>query len=41
VRDVEPVYRACERLRPLLGWLAEHVAVTPSGQAGTKKARPL
>jgi len=24
VRDVEPVYRACERLRPLLGWLAEH-----------------
>jgi Conserved hypothetical protein (DUF2461) len=26
VRDVEPVYRACERLRPLLGWLAEHTA---------------
>jgi uncharacterized protein (DUF2461 family) len=25
VRDVEPVYRACERLRPLLGWLAEAV----------------
>ncbi|HEX6931051.1 MAG TPA: DUF2461 family protein [Streptosporangiaceae bacterium] len=24
VRDVEPVYRACERLRPLLAWLAEH-----------------
>jgi len=24
VRDVEPVHRACERLRPLLGWLAEH-----------------
>lgn len=23
VRDVEPVYRACERLRPLLAWLAE------------------
>ena len=23
VRDVEPVYRACERLRPLLGWLAD------------------
>jgi uncharacterized protein (DUF2461 family) len=41
VRDVEPVYRACERLRPLLGWLAEHVAVPPPGQAGTKKARPL
>jgi uncharacterized protein (DUF2461 family) len=28
VHDVEPVYRACERLRPLLGWLAEHVAVS-------------
>ena len=24
VRDVGPVHRACERLRPLLGWLAEH-----------------
>jgi Conserved hypothetical protein (DUF2461) len=31
VRDVEPVYRACERLRPLLGWLAEHTAVAPDG----------
>jgi uncharacterized protein (DUF2461 family) len=29
VRDVEPVYRACERLRPLLGWLAEHTVVAP------------
>ncbi|HEX2317461.1 MAG TPA: DUF2461 family protein [Streptosporangiaceae bacterium] len=27
VRDVEPVYRVCEQLRPLLGWLAEHAAV--------------
>ena len=26
VGDVEPVYRACQRLRPLLGWLAEHTA---------------
>jgi hypothetical protein len=26
VRDVEPVYRACERLRPLLVWFAEHTA---------------
>ena len=26
VRDVEPVYRACERLRPLLTWLAGHAA---------------
>ena len=27
VCDVEPVYRACERLRPLLDWLAEHTVV--------------
>jgi hypothetical protein len=27
VRDVEPVYRACERLRPLLGWFAGHLVV--------------
>lgn len=26
VHDVEPVYRACERLRPLLNWLAENTA---------------
>lgn len=26
VRDVDPVYRVCERLRPLLGWLAKHTA---------------
>ncbi len=24
VRDVEPVYRACERLRPLLDWFNDH-----------------
>jgi uncharacterized protein (DUF2461 family) len=29
LRDVEPVYRACERLRPLLEWLAEHTVVAP------------
>jgi hypothetical protein len=29
VRDVEPVYRACERLRPLLGWLAEYTVAGP------------
>jgi uncharacterized protein (DUF2461 family) len=29
VRDVEPVYGACERLRPLLGWLAGHTAAAP------------
>jgi uncharacterized protein (DUF2461 family) len=28
VRGVEPVYRACERLRPLLEWFAGHVAAT-------------
>ncbi len=26
VHDVGPVYRACERLRPLLGWLTGHAA---------------
>jgi hypothetical protein len=29
VGDVEPAYQACERLRPLLVWLAEHVVVAP------------
>jgi hypothetical protein len=33
VRDVEPVLGACERLRPLIGWLTEHVAVS-SQRAG-------
>ena len=32
VRDVGPVYRACERLRPLLAWLAEHTAAAPAYQ---------
>ena len=27
VRDVEPVYRACEQLRPLLYWFSEHLVV--------------
>jgi hypothetical protein len=27
--DAEPVYRTCERLRPLLGWLASHTAAGP------------
>jgi hypothetical protein len=31
VLDVEPVFRACERLRPLLDWLAEHTVVAPEG----------
>lgn len=29
VRDVEPVYCACERLRPLLGWFASHLVGAP------------
>jgi uncharacterized protein (DUF2461 family) len=29
VRGAEPVYRICERLRPLLGWLAAHTAAAP------------
>jgi hypothetical protein len=29
VRGVEPVYQTCERLRPLLGWFAEHTAAAP------------
>lgn len=29
LRDVEPVYRTCERLRPLLDWLAEHTVLAP------------
>jgi uncharacterized protein (DUF2461 family) len=32
VRDIEPVYRACERLRPLLDWLAEHTVVALHGR---------
>jgi uncharacterized protein (DUF2461 family) len=34
VRDVEPVYRGCERVRPLLGWLAEHVVAAPQDLLG-------
>ena len=29
IRDAEPVYNACERLRPLLSWLATHTAASP------------
>jgi uncharacterized protein (DUF2461 family) len=32
VLDVDPVYRACERLRPLLDWLAGHTLVAPEGR---------
>ncbi len=33
VRDVGPAYRACERLRPLLAWLAEYTAAAPEAEA--------
>jgi uncharacterized protein (DUF2461 family) len=39
VRDVEPVYRACEKVRPLLGWLAEHVVAPPPGATGAPGPR--
>jgi uncharacterized protein (DUF2461 family) len=29
LHDVEPVYRACERLRPLLDWLSRHAVAAP------------
>lgn len=32
-RDVKPVYEACERLRPLLGWLTDHLAAPESDSA--------
>jgi uncharacterized protein (DUF2461 family) len=32
VPDVEPVHRACERLRPLLSWLAEHTIATQQAE---------
>jgi hypothetical protein len=41
VRDVEPVYRACERLRPLLGWLAERTVATQQAEAaGSRSGQP-
>ena len=39
VRDVEPVYQACERLRPLLAWLTEHTAVAPEDAEVAADAR--
>jgi hypothetical protein len=30
VCDAGPVYRVCERLRPLLGWLTRYTAATPA-----------
>jgi uncharacterized protein (DUF2461 family) len=39
LRDVEPVYRACEQLRPLLGWLSAHVLVAPQRAAVAVNSR--
>jgi hypothetical protein len=30
-RDVKPVYEACERMRPLLGWLTDHLPAPDPG----------
>jgi uncharacterized protein (DUF2461 family) len=38
IRDVEPVYRACERLRPLLEWLIEQAVAAPQGQGAAAAA---
>jgi hypothetical protein len=32
VPDVEPAYNACERLRPLLEWLAKHTIIGTGGE---------
>jgi hypothetical protein len=39
IHDVQPVCRACERLRPLLTWLAEHAAAAPEAAQATTAAR--
>jgi uncharacterized protein (DUF2461 family) len=39
VRDIEPVYRASERLRPLLEWLADHAVPIPQGPGSATPAR--
>jgi hypothetical protein len=39
LRDVDPVYRACEQLRPLLCWLSEHVLVAPQRAAVAVNSR--
>lgn len=39
VRDAEPVYRACERLRPLLEWLTEQLVAAPQGPGAATNRR--
>jgi Conserved hypothetical protein (DUF2461) len=41
LRDVEPAYLACERLRPLLDWLARHTAVAQRAEGPAGRAEPL
>jgi uncharacterized protein (DUF2461 family) len=38
IRNVEPVYRACERLRPLLEWLTEQAVAAPQGPGAAAAA---
>jgi hypothetical protein len=40
IHDVQPVYHACERLRPLLTWLAEHTAAAPEAARATTATPP-
>lgn len=40
IHDVQPVYPACERLRPLLTWLAEHTVAAPDAVQATKAIVP-
>lgn len=40
IHDVQPVYRSCERLRPLLTWLAEHTAAGPEAAQATTATPP-
>jgi hypothetical protein len=35
IHDVQPVHHACERLRSLLTWLAEHTATAPEAALAT------
>jgi uncharacterized protein (DUF2461 family) len=39
VRGVEPVYRACERLRPLLEWLSGHAVAASQGPTAAMPTR--
>jgi uncharacterized protein DUF2461 len=36
IHDVQPAYHECERLRPLLTWLAEHAVAAPEAAQATR-----